>query len=168
MTTFNLRTLKLRPGEGYRDTLPLELEPFELGGERYVLVPERQAAALSIARTSSGMVLELAFQADLAGPCFRCLDEAAVRLSVRAREYHEPGAASEELRTPYVDEGRLDLARWARDALALELPGKILCKEECTGLCAGCGANLNAGSCSCQPPAPDPRLSQLAELRDRL
>ena len=44
MKTFSLRTLRLRPGEEYRDEIELELEPFELGGQRYLAVPERVPA----------------------------------------------------------------------------------------------------------------------------
>jgi uncharacterized protein len=168
VTTFNLRALKLRPGEAFREDVPLEVEALELGGERYAPIVPGPTAALRITRTTSGLVLELSFETALAGPCVRCLEDATVALPIRAREYHEPGAASEELQSPYVRDGRLDLSSWARDALALELPEQILCREECAGLCGGCGANLNAESCSCPPAEPDPRLAVLAALRDRL
>jgi uncharacterized protein len=168
VTTFNLRALKLRPGEAFRDDLPVELDPLELGGQRYTPAPVEPAATLGITRTTSGMVLDLAFDAALQGPCVRCLEDASVEISVRAREYHEPGAKSEELRVPYLVDGRLDLSGWARDALALELPEQILCKESCAGLCAGCGADLNVEACTCQPAEPDSRFAPLAELRERM
>ena len=79
------------------------------------------------------------------------------------REYHEQGADSEELTTPYLEEGRLDLSAWARDTLSLSLPEQVLCREDCAGLCAGCGANLNDGACTCGSPVPDTRWSKLAE-----
>ena len=85
-------------------------------------------------------------------------------MRVKAREYQASSGDSEELQTPYVAEGRLDLSSWARDAIALELPEKILCREDCAGLCAGCGADLNREACTCGPPEPDPRFSKLKEL----
>lgn len=168
VTTFSLRSLRLRPGEAYRDVMTLELDPLELGGERYTPRPAAPDATLGIAKTTSGLVLDLAFETTLAGPCVRCLEPATVPIRVRAREYDEPGATSEELRCQYLADGRLDLSAWARDAVALELPEQILCRDECAGLCAGCGADLNAGPCTCPPAEPDPRLAALAELRDRL
>src|SRR5215218_724732 len=79
-----------------------------------------------------------------AGPCVRCLEPAAPHFAVDAREVEQPGTADEELSSPYVNaEGELDLASWARDALALSLPVQITCRPDCAGLCAECGANLN-------------------------
>jgi uncharacterized protein len=168
VTTFNLRALKLRPGEEFRDELAVALDPLELGGQQYVPMPHEPAAALTITRTTSGMVIELAFDTAVRGPCMRCLEDASVAIHVRAREYHEPGATSEELRIPYLVDGRLDLSAWARDALALELPEQILCKDSCAGLCAGCGANLNAEACTCEPAQAETPFAALAELRERL
>jgi uncharacterized protein len=168
MTTFDLRRTKLRPGEQFRAAVPVRLEPLAFGGERYVPMPESPDATLTITRTAQGYVLELVLDAALEGPCMRCLGEARVDVSMRAREYHEQGADSEELTTPYLEEGRLDLSAWARDTLSLSLPEQVLCREDCAGLCAGCGANLNDGPCTCAPPVPDTRWSKLAELKEQL
>jgi uncharacterized protein len=168
MTSFDLRRVKLRPGEQYRSAMPIRLEPLELGGQRYAPAPAEPEAALTLTRTPQGYVLELAFAACLDGPCVRCLEPASIDVPIHAREYHEGKADSEELRTPYLVDDRLDLSSWARDAVALALPDKILCSRECAGLCAGCGANLNSDACRCGPPEPDARWGKLAELRERL
>ena len=169
MKTFSLRTLRLRPGEEYRDEIELELEPFELGGQRYVAVPERVPAELAISRASTGTVFELRFGIRLHGPCYRCLDDAVLDLPISAREYQatSPGDA-EELTTQYVADDRLDLAAWARDATALALPDKILCRPDCAGLCPVCGRNLNDEPHAHEEELTDARWSGLAELRDRL
>ncbi len=92
-----------------------------------------------------------------------------MELPIRVREYQATvGEPSEETTTPYLVDDRLDLSAWARDAIVLELPEKILCRDDCAGLCAGCGADLNVAACTCPPPAPDPRLAKLADLRERL
>ena len=49
--------------------------------------------------------------------------------------------------------------------MLLTLPSKILCKEDCKGVCQFCGANLNEGQCSCKKPV-DPRLEALKQLLD--
>jgi uncharacterized protein len=126
-------------------------------------------AELVITKASTGTVLELRFTTRLVGPCFRCLDDAALELTVDAREYQatSPGE-SEELRTPYVTDDRLDLAAWARDAVALELPDKILCRPECAGLCSVCGRNLNDEPHTHEDEAVDSRWSALESLREQL
>jgi uncharacterized protein len=65
-----------------------------------------------------------------------------------------------------VKDGVLDLHAWARDALVLSLPTTLLCQDDCAGLCAVCGENLNrAGAEHHHEPAPDPRWAKLSELR---
>ena len=169
MTTFNLRTVRLHSGEQFREVKEVELEPLGLGGQRYIPIPEKPEAALILARTSSGLLLELEFAVRLVGPCVRCLADAAVAIDVKAREYQatSPGE-SDELTTPYVEDDTLDLSAWARDAVALALPDKILCREDCAGLCPVCGRDLNSESHEHEEKKADPRWEKLAELKDRL
>jgi uncharacterized protein len=78
---------------------------------------------------------------------------------------HQAGAG-EELLSPYVNEDdELDLAAWARDALALALPAQLTCRADCAGLCGQCGANLNEDPDHHHDPGPDPRWAKLSELR---
>ena len=169
MTTLNLRTLKLRPGEQFRDAKEVDLEPLELGGQRYVPIPEAPEATLTVTRASSGTLFELELDVRLLGPCFRCLEDAAVTTPVRGREYQaSTGGEEEELRTPYLADDVLDLSAWARDAIALSLPDKILCRPDCAGLCPVCGGDLNREPHEHEEETVDPRWSGLAELRDRL
>src|SRR5437867_6327393 len=103
MRSFNLRQARLRSGEEYRDGIELELEPFELGGRRYIPVPEQVPAELAITKASTGTVLEVGFAARMHGPCYRCLDDAVLELAIEAREYQANNPEDiEELRTPYV------------------------------------------------------------------
>ena len=169
MTRFDLRQAKLRPGEEYRDEQEIALSPFELGGQRYLPVPENVKAELVINRGTSGTTFELSFPVRLHGPCYRCLEDAALDLSIHAREYQatSPGE-SDELRTPYVADNQLRLSDWARDAIAVELPEQILCREDCAGLCAVCGENLNESPHEHEDEQADPRWSALEELRGKL
>jgi len=167
--SFSLRSVRLRPGEEYRDEIEVELEPFELGGQRYLPVPDRVPAEFVVSRASTGTVFELRFGARLHGPCYRCLADAALDLPIDAREYQatNPGEA-DELRTPYLVDDRLDIASWARDAVALALPDKILCRPDCAGLCAVCGRDLNAEPHVHEDEQTDSRWAVLERLREQL
>ncbi len=169
MTTLDLRTLRLRSGGQWRDGRQIQLEPFELGGQRYLAVPQVVPAEVTVTRASTGTVFELRFDARLHGPCFRCLGDAVLDVPVDARDYQDasPGG-DEELQSQYLADDKLDLSAWARDAIALELPDKILCRPECAGLCAVCGKNLNDEPHDHGEPEPDSRWSALADLRERL
>ena len=118
--------------------------------------------ALDVSRMlGGGYALHLRFSAVLVGPCMRCLQEAAPCVEVDAREVDRPGEG-EELESPYVRDEKLDLKAWAHDAFALAAPVKVLCRDDCAGLCPVCAADLNeAGPEHRHEPAPDSRWAKL-------
>ena len=164
---FDLPRLGLTSGEGRRLDLHVGLEPFSFGGQSYAAEPGVVPVRVDVSRTTgNGWALRLRFSVALTGPCMRCLEPAAPEIEVDAREVEQPGAGDDELSSPYVNEdGELDLAAWARDALALTLPAQITCMPECAGLCPQCGANLNEDPEHAHEAAPDPRWAKLSEIR---
>ena len=60
--------------------------------------------------------------------------------------------------------GKLDLDAPICDEILLGFPMRILCSDDCKGLCAGCGADLNREACRCTKKEVDPRLAKLAAL----
>jgi len=162
----DLASLRLTPGEGRRLELDVPVEGLLLGGERYEASPSRIPVKLEISRmTGGGYALHLRFSARLSGPCMRCLKDAAPDVDVDAREVDRP-SEGEELQSPYVSDEQLDLEAWTRDAFALAAPAKVLCREDCAGLCPVCAADLNeAGPDHRHESAPDPRWAKLRELK---
>ena len=169
VTTFSLRRLRLRPGEEHRDAVPVQLEPFALGGERYLPVPDQPTADLAVSRATSGDMFRLRFETRVHGPCMRCLEDAVLDVTVDAQEYNAiDGAADGELRSEYVVDDQLLLSTWARDAIALRLPDQIVCRPDCAGLCHVCGKNLNREPHTHEDEVVDSRWAALESLKDRL
>jgi len=166
-TTLDLARLSLSHGEGKRLDLPVELAPFELGGQTYEADPHAPTVRLEISRPSGGYAFRLQFPVHVEGPCMRCLEPATLDLEVEAREIDQANTEDEELRSPYVVDDELDLGRWAHDATMLALPTRLLCRPDCAGLCAVCGESLNDAD-----PADhehgggtDPRWAALEDLK---
>ncbi|HEY5159847.1 MAG TPA: DUF177 domain-containing protein [Gaiellaceae bacterium] len=169
MTTFDLRRLRLRSGEERREAVEIELEPLIYGGQSYEPRPPTVTADLTIDRASGGTLFRLRFESHMVGPCYRCLNEAEFREQIVASEYQGADPkADEELHTPYLVDGQLDLSAWARDAAALALPETILCRPDCAGLCPQCGRDLNLEPHTHVEEYVDPRWSALEKLRDEL
>jgi uncharacterized protein len=165
--SFDLGRVGLSSGEGRRLDLFVHVDPFHYGGSSYAVVPELLPARLDVSRTTgSGWALRLRFAAGLEGPCMRCLEPAGPSFDVDAYEVHQPGGG-EELTSPYMDPAgaELDVAAWARDALALALPAQLTCRPDCAGLCAQCGANLNDEPDHAHEAIPDQRWAKLSELK---
>ncbi|HET7523328.1 MAG TPA: DUF177 domain-containing protein [Acidimicrobiales bacterium] len=79
--------------------------------------------------------------------------------------HHPPSGEDEDEETYPLKGELLDLQPLVRDALLLELPLAPLCSEDCQGLCATCGADLNDGPCSCEHAPADPRWAALDLLK---
>jgi uncharacterized protein len=162
----DLGRLQLSSGEGRKLEPHVAIEPIEFGHDRYDVRPALIATRLDIAKmTGDGYSLRLRFEAEIHGPCMRCLEPAGPAFAVDAREISQPGEA-EELDSDYVSDQVLCLHAWARDALVLMLPAQIVCRPDCAGLCPVCGADLNGA-----PPdhrhdePPDHRWAKLSEIR---
>ena len=117
-----------------------------------------------------GVEVTASIEAPWTGECRRCLKPVTGRLQAHVREMYRPrtvGEADDEDEDTYPLSGeQLDLRPLVRDAILLDLPIAPLCREDCRGLCATCGADLNDGPCNCAPPATDPRWAVLDQLRD--
>jgi uncharacterized protein len=161
----DLAALHLRPGEGRRIELAVDVDDVSFGGQTYALDPSTVDVVLDISRMSGeGYALRLRTSSTLRGPCMRCLDDASLPVEVEAREVEQPGGG-DELSSPYVDGDELDVAAWTRDAIVLGLPQQVLCRPDCAGLCPVCGENLNeAGPGHAHERAPDSRWAKLSEL----
>jgi uncharacterized protein len=132
-------------------------------------VPDRVPAELAITKATTGTVFDLRFMTRLHGPCYRCLEDAVLEVPIVAREYQATNPeGSDELRTPYLVDDNLDLVAWSRDAVALALPDKILCRAECAGLCPACGKDLNKEPHTHEEVATDTRWAALERLREQL
>jgi uncharacterized protein len=156
-----------RPGDGRRIEIEIEPGGVDLGGHAYEFTPETVLARLELSATASGYAMRLAFEGEIEGPCMRCLATARVPVVVEAREVDQRGTDDEELRSPYVGDGELDIAAWAHDALVLDLPAQIFCRPDCAGLCVVCGVSLNDAEPGAHdhPSEPDPRWDKLRELQ---
>ncbi len=166
-TVLDISRLNLSPGEGRRIDLPVELAPFELGGQTYLADPQAPTVRLEASRHSSGLAFKLNFPVHIDGPCMRCLEPAGLDLEIEAREIDSSATDDLELRSPYVEEDDLHIGRWAHDAVMLAVPTQILCRPDCLGLCPDCGEPLNdADPAEHEHEKPiDERWSALKDLK---
>jgi uncharacterized protein len=163
----DLERLALSSGQARALDLEVGLERIELGGQGYAPAGGGSEARLDVSKTSTGYALRLRFSSEVTGPCVRCLEDAANAIEIDVREIDQGGTADEELRSPYVSDGNLDVERWANDALVLAFPAQPLCRSECAGLCPVCGESLNDADPEDHRHSTggDPRMAKLRDLK---
>ena len=92
-------------------------------------------------------------RAVIESPCARCLKPTETNVEAELDEafIRDTGEEREVDDDQYMYSGHvLELDEAVRTALLLEMPSRVLCKEDCLGLCDQCGADLNINACSCQ------------------
>ena len=146
MRRFDLRSLRFGDASETWRRLPVDVEPFVFGGLEYSVPDGGVDLLLTAARVGDNVTLAAEFETDVLGPCQRCLGDADVRLEVRGVEYvrHGDSEGEEDDEAGYVTANVVDIERWTRDLIADALPPKLLCRDDCLGLCPVCGADLNA------------------------
>ena len=150
-----LNRLLSQDGEaGYRVTRPLQISTVHL-------------------RSGDELLFSGTIQGELIGQCARCAEEYPLPLTRAFSVILKPQRTldrelelnHDELEASFYSGELIDLSALAREQTLLALPSQPLCREDCRGLCAQCGVNLNLESCTCQPAWRDPRLAVLSTLR---
>lgn len=109
--------------------------------------------------------LDLSISFDFEGVCDRCADDIKRSYSFDISKILVEKLDNEDDYDDYiiVENQVLELDDLVWEEIQLFLPAKMLCKDDCKGLCQNCGTNLNHEQCKCKK-AVDPRLAALADL----
>lgn len=149
--------------------VPIEMESFRLGRDTFRLA-EKSELSLHIAYAGEGKLV-ICGKGEITAviPCDRCLSdvEEKIFLDFRKKISTDPEEAesSDELdETNYIDGCDLDAEKLVCNELLIGWPTKILCSEDCKGICSVCGQNLNKGSCNCEDTGLDPRMSVIRDV----
>lgn len=118
------------------------------------------------------------FEGDFEVYCARCLEPVAQPMKEQFDLLFRPAGAdagpsehaisTSDTEIGYYQDGGLALEDVLREQVLISLPAKTLCRQDCKGLCPGCGRNLNLETCICEGAPSDPRWSALADLRNRM
>jgi uncharacterized protein len=145
MRRFDLRSLRFRDVSEVWRSLPIEVAPFTYGGLEYRVPGDVVEAELTAARVGDNLTLSLAVDTRVLGPCHRCLADADIDVEARGVDYVRHGdSETDDEDDAYAVAHQVDVERWARDLIGEALPQKLLCRDDCRGLCPVCGADLNA------------------------
>jgi uncharacterized protein len=132
---------------------------------------------LTIVKTGSSFDLSGKLEADLYLECARCLEVFNYNIRSALHAVAKIGAKGIQESDQNDGEGifyltpedqTVDLSGIVKDDIVLSMPIKPLCKEDCRGLCPGCGNNLNTSACACKTADKDPRWHKLARIKSRI
>ena len=156
-------------GGVFTKEIPYEPEEFCYAGSSYPFL-SKKPVKLTITNLGGRKVkIELEGEVTLALPCDRCLREVAETISFQTEREIDFSQTDEERaadldETNFIDGYDLDVDAFVCEEILLGFPMKVLCQEDCKGICKVCGANLNEGECGCDRTELDPRMSVIRDI----
>lgn len=148
---------------------PIELESFDYQGASYEFA-HKEPVNLTITNLGNKTVLiEGKTNISLTLFCSRCLKELNYPMEISFQKEIDFNLSAQERaegldETNYIIGYNLDVDTLIYDEILIDFPMRILCDEDCKGLCKTCGANLNEKSCDCDNFDYDPRMSAIRDI----
>lgn len=161
-----LTLTKIIDSPGQSVPFQTQLDLSELEFRSTALAPEPVSAQGQVRNTAGVLILTARLQTTLHCVCDRCAKPFLRPFDVPVRAVLTAGGddgQSEDLWTFELQGDDADLDEILTTAFVFAVPAKLLCAEDCKGLCPICGADLNCGPCPCKKPV-DPRMAVLGQL----
>lgn len=164
----NLSDVLTSEGKQVQKSADLEMTSFESRMGSYQII-EKSPAVFTFTNIGNDKAkvegnISLKFKAE----CDRCLTEVPVTLELDfERIAASPDVTTEEEEIDdlsFMEGDHLNVETFVYNEILGNWPAKILCKEDCKGICLKCGQNLNIKDCGCDTFVPDPRMAVLQDI----
>ena len=165
----NLSDVLSEQHKAIHESVPIEMTCFKSEMGDYAIT-EKTPLELSV-EYAGDRKLEVTGKAEITSvaPCDRCLEDVEVKVTLDFKHKIDTESdaydQSEDLdENTYIDGYSLDVEQLVCNELLVGWPTKILCSEDCKGICNVCGQNLNKGTCNCEDTGLDPRMSVIRDV----
>lgn len=151
------------------ETVQLEMDTFQNRRDTFPIV-HKEPVHVTVSHIKDK---ELRIQADtkvsVLIPCDRCLEDVEQEFLLDFTKIVDLGTPDAELKegfdeSNFIDGYYLDVDKMLYNEILIGWPTKVLCSEDCKGICNVCGQNLNKGTCDCEDTSLDPRMSVVRDL----
>ena len=154
-------------GKSVNLSVPFETEIYN-DGFKDMLIVKKSDIKLNITNIGDGKLeIKGNLNVTLKSQCDRCLEDVDIDVPVefevdvvKPDGYHEYDEEEQSFLKGY----ELDCEALIDNEMIMSLPMKVLCREDCKGLCPVCGKNLNDGECGCDTFVPDPRMAAISDI----
>ena len=150
-------------------TVPLEMRSYEGADGKYPVASSEPVTVTVKNLGNRKLALTGGTKVTLTIPCARCLEPVEYTCEIDFDQELDMSSSDDDRvmdldEQSYLTGYNLDADRLVCNELSLNLPMKVLCKEDCKGICNRCGANLNYGTCGCDTRSLDPRMAVIQDI----
>jgi uncharacterized protein len=169
---YNLSELLLLDGTEKEINSKLELISVNFQGVTYALKNPGRIELKLMNLGKRRIQVEGSFEVTLLIPCDRCTEEVPYRMHECFVKDFDLNVTTDDDSDDqddmkYISDENLDINQLIYDEIILHFPMKILCKEDCKGLCKKCGCDLNKDKCKCDNIDIDPRMAVFQDIMKR-
>lgn len=163
----NLTDVFTTEGKVAEQTIPLEVKEIFYQGEKFT-ISEKNPVCLTLKNDGQGRAtIEGKIQLVIVMQCDRCLQDLKQKFDFSfIRRVCSPELAEEntEDEFDFMEGFNLNVEDLICNEILINWPMKVLCKEDCKGICKICGKDLNQGACECDTFVPDPRMAVIKDI----
>ena len=151
------------------ETVRLEMEEIRLQSGTYPIISKEPVHVKVEHIRGEELLITAETRLSVIIPCDRCLEDVKREFELNCVKHVDVGLSDAELteeldESNFIDGYHLDVDKLLFHEILSSWPTKVLCREDCKGLCNVCGQNLNTGSCNCEDTGLDPRMSVVRDL----
>ena len=151
------------------ETVRLEMEEIRLQSGTYPIISKEPVQVKVEHIRGKELLITAETRLSVMIPCDRCLEDVKREFELNCVKHVDVGLSDAELteeldESNFIDGYHLDVDKLLSNEILSGWPEKVLCKEDCKGLCPVCGQNLNTKSCDCEDTGLDPRMSVVRDL----
>ena len=151
------------------ETVPLELEVVELKSGSYPIVSREPVHIVVSHMKDKELQIKAESRVWITIPCDRCLEDVKQEFALDITKHVDLSVSDAELtegldESNFIEGYHLDVDKLLFSEILIGWPTKVLCREDCKGICNVCGQNLNLGTCNCEDTGLDPRMSVVRDL----
>ena len=150
------------------EEVSIELTSFESRLGEFSILQKSPVVLTITNQENKTLFIRGAVDVTLSIPCGRCLEEVPTQICFdidKKLDINESILVDDEMEeNDYLIGFELDVDKLVYAEILVNWPMKVLCKEDCEGICKVCGANLNKGDCGCQRTELDPRMAAIQDI----
>ena len=150
------------------EEVSIELTSFESRLGDFPILQKSPVVLTITNQENKTLFIRGAVDVTLSIPCGRCLEEVPTQICFdidKKLDINDNVLLDDEMEeNDYLIGFELDVDKLVYAEILVNWPMKVLCKEDCEGICKVCGANLNKGDCGCQRTELDPRMAAIQDI----
>ncbi len=164
----NLTDVFTSEGKVVEKTIPLEMTEFHSNAGDFHITDKSQVQ-ITMSNLGVGKALvEGTASVTLLMACDRCLEDVSVAMELKFQRdissTDVQDSTVDDENQDVVEDGQLNVETLINNEILINLPDKVLCDDNCKGICKQCGQNLNKCDCGCDDFVPDPRMAAIKDI----